>query len=146
MNKKILKPVVLVLLFMIMSCKSYTIPVDSFREQLIDSNSTNMNDATINNPLSLGTISYSTNNIDGIIVRDKDRQNKYLKNSPSLEIRVTHQNGKRYHMYFDTVILENGTLKGSRSRFIQSLNREIPMDSIIKIEVQDGGKKFKYQN
>ncbi len=61
-------------------------------------------------------------------------------------MRVTHVNGKKYHFYFDTVILENDTLKGGRSRFAKVLDRQIPMDSIAKIEVQDGGKKFDYKN
>ncbi len=146
MHKTIQLTVRLGILFLIISCKSYTIPLDSFKGQLKESNSSTMKDATINNPLSLGTISYSTNNVEGIIVKDKDGNSKYLKNSPSIEMRVTHKNGKKYHMYFDTVIIENGILKGARSRFIQGLNREIPLDSISKIEVQDGGKKFKYQN
>ena len=36
-------------------------------------------------------------------------------------------------------------LKGGRSRFIQEIRHAIPMDSIVKIQVQDGGKRFKYQ-
>ena len=47
---------------------------------------------------------------------------------------------------FDTIILENDTLKGSRSRFIPNLTRKIPFDSIAKIEVQEGGKNYNYQN
>ncbi len=128
------------------SCKSYTIPIDSFKEQLMESNSSSMKDVRVNNPLSLGTISYAANNVEGLIVKDKNGSTSYLRNSPSIEMRVTHVNGKKYHMYFDTVIIENNILKGARSRFIQGLNREISMDSIAKIEVQDGGKKFKYQN
>ncbi len=40
------------------------------------------------------------------------------------------------------LILENDTLKEGRSRFLPKLKREIPYDSIVKIEIQDGGKKF----
>jgi hypothetical protein len=105
-----------------------------------------MKEVEINNPLAFHNIKYHSNNINQIIVLDKDGKKMYLKNSPSIEMRVTHVNGKKYHFYFDTVILENDTLKGGRSRFIQGLSREIPLDSIVKIEVQDGGKKFNYQN
>jgi len=35
-------------------------------------------------------------------------------------------------------------LIGGRSRFATSLIRKIPMDSVVKIEVQDGGKKIEY--
>ncbi|WP_243472767.1 hypothetical protein [Winogradskyella sp. MH6] len=134
------------IIMLTLSCKTYTIPVESFKEQMKNTNSSNMKDVTVNNPLTYGSISYSANNIDRIIVVDKNGNSSYLNNSGSIEMRVTHKNGKKYHMYFDTVILENDTLKGGRSRFVQSLERQIPIDSIVKIEIQDGGKKFNYQN
>lgn len=133
-------------LILMLSCKSYTIPTESFREQMRNTKTSTMKDVKVNNPLTFGDISYAANNINRIIVEDKNGNETYLNNSGSIEMRVTHKNGKKYIMYFDTVILENDTLKGGRSRFIQSLQRQIPMDSIAKIEVQDGGKKFNYQN
>ena len=136
-------------LFVLISCKTYTIPVDSFTKQMIDASPENLKESEINNPL-IGNgwrnIKYYSNNVQGLYVLDKNGNELFLDNSPSIEMRVTHRNGKKYHFYFDTVILENNTLSGSRSRFISGLTRDIPMDSIQKIEVQDGGKKFKYQN
>jgi|TARA_R110001583_G_scaffold25515_1_gene92176 hypothetical protein len=133
-------------LLLFFSCKTYTIPTESFREQMIKATSSNMKDVEINNPLFFSNIKYSSNNIDKLIVLDKDGNKLFLDNSPSIEMRVTHNNGKKYILYFDTVVLENDTLKGGRSRFVQGLTREIPLDSIVKIEVQDGGKKFNYKN
>ena len=133
-------------LTLILSCKTYTIPVDSFLEQMKKANSENTKDVEINNPLTFGKIKYSSNNIDRIIVSDKTGLEMDLNNSPALEMRVTHKNGKKFIIYFDTAIIENNILKGGRSRFVQGLNREIPMDSIVKIEIQDGGKKFDNQN
>ena len=134
------------ILLLIFSCTTYTIPVNSFREQMIKVKSGNMKEVEINNPLTYHNIKYSSNNIERLIVVDKDGNKTYLDNSPSIEMRVTLRSGKRHILYFDTVILENDTLKGGRSRFVQGLTRQFPMDSIIKIEVQDGGKKFSYQN
>ncbi|MEB8345778.1 hypothetical protein OO010_06950 [Flavobacteriaceae bacterium KMM 6898] len=133
------------LLLLIISCKTYIIPTNSFREQMLTAKSENMKDVEINNPLNFGNIKYSANDINRLIVLDKDGNKMFLNNSPSIEMRVTHRNGKKYILYFDTVTLENDTLKGGPSRFAQGLRREIPMDSILKIEVQDGGKKFNYQ-
>jgi hypothetical protein len=133
-------------LFLILSCKTYTIPVDSFVEQMKNTNSENTKDVEINNTLLFGNIKYASNNIDRIFVIDKSGLEMYLNNSPALEMRVTHRNGKKFIIYFDTAILENNILKGGRSRFVQRLSREILMDSIIKIEIQDGGKKFDYKN
>ena len=135
----------ILLIVFVSSCKSYTIPVDSFIEQMKNTNS-KIKDVEINNPLIQGRIKYSANSINKIIVLDKTGLELYLNNSPSIEMLIIHNNGKRYKFYFDTVVLENNILKGGRSRFIQRLRREIPMDSIVKIEIQDGGKKFNYQN
>ena len=146
MKRNILRIIGVGIIMLTVSCKTYMIPVESFKEQMKNTNSSNMKDVTVNNPLTFGSISYSANNIDRIVVVDKNGNSSYLNNSGSLEMRVTHKNGKKYHMYFDTVILENDTLKGGRSRFVQSLERQIPIDSIVKIEIQDGGKKFNYQN
>ena len=100
----------------------------------------------INNPLLYGNLKYSANNIKTLNVIDKNGNKITIPNSPSLEMRITHKNGKKYLFYFDTIILENDTLKGSRSRFIPNLTRKIPFDSIAKIEVQEGGKNYNYQN
>ncbi len=116
---------------------------------MIAASSENMKESEINTPLignNWRNIKYYSNNVEGLFVVDKKGEELYLRNSPSIEMRVTHINGKRYYFYFDTVILENNVLMGSRSRFISGLTRNIPLDSIVKIEVQDGGKKFAYQN
>jgi hypothetical protein len=132
-------------MLLMLSCKTYTITPESFKTQLRRTDADKMKEVEINNPLSYQKITYYSNNINSLYVTDKDGNKKYISNSPSLEMRVTHTNGKKYHFYFDTVILENGTLKGGRSRFITKLSREIPLDSIVKIELQEGGKKFSYQ-
>lgn len=134
------------ILSLFLSCNTYTIPVESFREQMTKFPSSSMKEVEINNPLAYGNIKYSSNNIDRIMVLDKKGNKIYIDNSPSIEMRVTHRNGKKYIFYFDTVILENDTLKGSRSRFAQGITRELPIKSIVKIEVQDGRKNFDYQN
>lgn len=133
------------ILFLIASCKTYTISLNSFQKQLISATRENSKQVEINNPLFYKNITYSTNNISQLKVLEKKGVTSYLTISPAIEMKVTHRNGQKYHFYFDTVLLENGMLKGGRSRFVQKISRSIPMDSIVKIEVQDGGKKFKYK-
>ena len=88
--------------------------------------------------------SYNSNQIKNIYVVDKNGNKKIIVNSPAIEIKVTLKNNKKYHFYFDTVVLQNDTLTGGRSRFMPKLVKKIPFDSIVKIEVQDGGKNMKY--
>ena len=134
------------LLLIIISCKTYTIPTESFKNQFTKTENIQEKEVEINNPLLYGNLKYSANNIKTLNVIDKNGNKITIPNSPSLEMRITHKNGKKYLFYFDTIILENDTLKGRRSRFIPNLTRKIPFDSIAKIEVQEGGKNYNYQN
>lgn len=146
MNRTKFSLLSLAVFLLVVSCKTYTVPVDSFREQMIGETSENMKKVQVNNPLFYSNIRYNSNNIRRIIVTDKDGNTTYLNNSPSIEMRVTQMNGKRNTFYFDTVVLENDTLKAGKSRFAKNWRSEIPMDSIAKIEIQDGGKKFNYRD
>lgn len=127
------------------SCKTYTITPENLREQLSDTNSSTLKKVKINNPLNYGNLTYEANQVKKIQVINKKGTQETLENSPALEMRVTLKNKKRYHFYFDTVVIQNDTLSGGRSRFISGLKRKIPFDSIQKIEIQDGGKNFKYK-
>ena len=60
------------IILLIISCKTYTIPADSFRSQMINANSENMKVVEINNPLTFGKITYSSNNIKSLVVIDKN--------------------------------------------------------------------------
>jgi len=132
---------------LLFSCKTYTIPVDSFREQMTEPGSEKLREVEINNPVlySYQNIKYEANSLKSIVVVDKKGNKVKLENSPKLEMRITRKNGKKNILLFDTVIVENDTLKGARSRLIQNLRREIPLSTIEKIEIQDSGKVYKYQ-
>lgn len=136
----------LFLVLLVISCKSYTIPIESFKEQMFAAGPENMKSVEVNNPL-IGfhdNIAYKANTIQSLVVFDKNGNQTFLNNSPSIEMRITLKNGKKRIFYFDTVSIENKVLSGSQSRFINK-RRQIPLDSIIKIEVQEGRKKFRYQ-
>ena len=123
-------------------CKSYLIPVDSFKAQFNGIDSTKMQIVNTRGPA--GDIaSYPANPIDYIQCIDRKNNPFQLKNSPSIEIRVTDDTKKRTVFYFDTVYLQDSTISGDRSRFFE-YRKEIPIGNIRLIEVQDGHKNFKY--
>jgi hypothetical protein len=135
------------ILSLLFSCKNYSIPVESFREQMTVPGSEKLREVEINNPAlyTYKNIKYEANSIKYIVVVDKKGNKVKLKNSPKLEMRVTRKNGKKYILLFDTVIVENDTLKGARSRLMQNFRREIPLNDIDHIMIQDSGKVNKYQ-
>ena len=139
---------IMIVVFTMVSCKTYTITPQSFKEQFIGIDSTALKKTEMNSafPYVYGgvNVTYSSNNIKNIFVVNKKGEKEIIPNSPAIEMRVTLKNNRKYHFYFDTVILQNDTITGGRSRFMPKLVRKIPFDSIIKIEVQDGGKNMNY--
>lgn len=139
------------ILSLTLSCKTYTVPVDSFRKQMTVQGSEKLKEVEINNPTFYTSsnpdrnLNYQANTIKSIDVVDKKGNKVNLENSPKLEMRITRKDGKKNILLFDTVIVENDTLKGARSRIMANLRREIALSNIEKIEIQDSGKVYKYQ-
>lgn len=129
-------------LFGLLSCKTYYIPVESFKEQFSGIDSTKLREVYTQDPY--GYIEkYLTAPIDFIKCVDKNNNPYELKNSPSIEIRFTNNNNRRTIFYFDRVFLQDTLIIGDISRFLP-LKKTISMNSVKLIEVQDGHKKFKY--
>ncbi len=132
--------------FLLNSCSTYTIPVQSFKEQFEGMDTSKLIDVVVQGPM-YERYHYKANTISTIQCRDKDDIPSEMQNSPSIEARFTYgYKHKRVVFYFDKLYISNGYLVGCRSRFISSMTKTIPLDSITKIEVQDGKKKFTYVN
>jgi hypothetical protein len=124
------------------SCKTYYIPVDSFKAQFKGIDSTKLRLVNTRGPAG-DIVEYLANPIDFIKCVDKDNKPFELKNSPSIEIRFTENNNKRTIYYFDRIYLQDTLIIGDMSRFIR-YKKGISINSIKLIEVQDGLKNFKY--
>ena len=132
---------VFILLGMI-SCTTYYIPVESFKEQFNGIDSTSLKIVSTRGPA--GDIAkYPANPIEYVKCVDKEGNPFQLKNSPSIEMRITDNDNKRTIFYFDKVYLQDSMIIGDRSRFLY-LPKAIPIDNVKMIEVQDGHKNFKY--
>lgn len=126
----------------LIGCKTYYIPVQSFKEQFKGINSENLRTVNTHGPAG-DVVEYLANPIDYIKCVDKDNQLFELKNSPSIEIRFTENNNKRTIYYFDRVFLQDTLIIGDMSRFI-TYRKGISINNVKLIEVQDGHKNFKY--
>ena len=129
---------------MVTSCTTYYIPVNSFREQFAGIDSTKLVEVTVIGPYN-GRYRYLANPITIIQCVDKKGNPHKLTNSPSLETRFTYgYKNKKTVFYFDRIYVDSKSVIGIQSRFIESIGKTIPLDSITKIEIQDGQKNFKY--
>ena len=125
------------------SCKTYQVPVESFKQQFRGIDSSKLVEVRIMGPFGEGD-SYPANPLKTIRCVDKNNKEYQLPNGPSIEIRFTYDNNKKVIFYFDRVFVTDSTVTGIRSRFIPSMRKTIPLNSITKIEVQDGQKKYRY--
>jgi len=124
------------------SCKTYYIPVQSFKEQFNGIDSTKLRLVNTRGPAG-DVAEYFANPIDYIKCVDKNNIPFELKNSPSIEIRFTENNNKRTIFYFDRVFLQDSLVFGEMSRFVR-IRKGIPLGNVKLIEVQDGHKNFRY--
>jgi hypothetical protein len=135
------------LLFNLLSCTTYYIPVESFKQQFNGIDSTKLRMVEINVPVYIAGItsySYPANPIDTIYCVDEDNKPVKIANSPSIEIRFTDKNDDRTIFYFDTVYLQDTLIVGAESRTIPTIRDAIPLNNVKLIEVQDGKKNYHY--
>lgn len=145
MIHRIVFPVFALVVLTLSSCKTYIIPMESFRQQFFQVDSAYFNKAY---PQLTGRkYTYLVNRWDTIHCEDKHHRPAILLNGPSIEMRLTYgPDNRRTVIYFDTMYLTDSTLSGVRSRFLPSLRSTILLNSITKIEVQDGHKQIHYIN
>jgi hypothetical protein len=139
-----LAKIILFLSIILQACKTYYIPIDSFRSQLQNVNPSTMQITTTRGPLG-GLYVYPANQIQNIECIDKNGIPILLKNSPSIEIRFTDKNNKKTIFYFDRVLLSDSLIIGDRSRLIGA-QKAISINTIKLIEIQDGHKNFTTSN
>ena len=140
-NKMKNKLILIIVCFTLFSCKTYTVSPESFKEQFVNINYDLSTSISIS-----GSIHYNGYQIKKINVIDKNGKTQTLDNVPSLEMRVTLNNGERKHFYFDSVKLQNDTLTGHKSRFLPKMITKVPFSNIVKIEIQESGKNIEYRN
>lgn len=147
MKKKAFLIAIISGLFFLTSCITYYIPLDSFKQQFAGIDSTKFMDVTVKGPSLFIRYHYKANPITTIKCVDKENKPAQLTNSPSIEVRITYgYKKKRAIFYFDRIYVSNKEVIGVQSRFVDAIRKTIPLDSITKIEVQDGQKKFSYIN
>ena len=132
-------------LLAISSCKTHYIPVDSFKQQIAGWRTASLKEVTTRGPVG-DLVTYHTYPIDYIKCVDKKGNPVLLKNSPALEIRFTDTAGKKTTFYFDRLSVDDHAVSGARSRIVSSITETLPLNTIKLIEIQDGGKRYRYVN
>lgn len=137
--------IVIGVIFFFSSCKTYYIPVDSFKQQFSSFDTSNLREVDTRGPIG-DVVKYKAYPIEIIKCVDKKGNSVELKNSPSIEIRFTNNDNKRTVFYFDLLRVNETSITGVQSRHMTWIRKTIPINTIKKIEVQDGRKRFRYVN
>lgn len=132
----------LILILFFCSCKTYYIPVDSFKQQFAGMQQSQMEKVTVQGPIGERT-TYKTFPQDSVDCIDKNGTRIRLEKAPSLEIRFTDTNNKKTVFYFDRIFVTDTSVTGTYSRIL-GLTKNISLNSIKKIELQDGRKNYRY--
>lgn len=142
-NTLLISALLLGLVLFFSSCKTYYIPVDSFKQQLSGFDSASMREVTTRGPVG-DKATFKIYPIDVIHAVDKSGNPVSLANSPAIEIRITDTANKKTIFYFDLIQFDGENIIGRQSRFISSIKKTIPIASVKTIEVQNGRKNFRY--
>ena len=129
--------------FFIVSCSTYYISIDNFKQQFKDIDSNHLKMAKVVQPNGEQLV-YPSNKIDTIYCADENNKPVKLLNSPSIEIIFTDNNDVKTKFYFDTVFLQDSIVIGSTLRFLPILRDKILIKNIKLIEVQEEENDYKY--
>ena len=112
------------------NCASFTLSNESLINQL----KSNQKLKEVRNLSSLGS-SYPSNNLKRIECIDKKGNNVWMYPDKNVSFIVQKKsNHNKISIYFDTLILQNDTLFGLRSRILGGL-RKIPINDVEKISI-----------
>src|ERR1700761_3233674 len=117
MKKSLSYTVTIIAIVIFSSCKSYTIPVDSLRQQLQGIDPSKCTLILPGDVFSKAT--YRINGIRVIHCEDNDGNKHELAGGSSIEVRFTYgSDNRRMSGYFDTVFLTDSTVSFVRSRYM----------------------------
>lgn len=124
------KSILIVTILMMSSCATFTVTKESLASQLQE----NQNISKERNVSSLG-VEYFSNNLKKIKCTNKSGKEVWLYSGKNMNFKITKiTTNENLGMYFDTVILQNDTLYGLKSRILGG-KRKVAVKDIAKIEI-----------
>jgi hypothetical protein len=131
LKKSIKFTIVLAVTLIICSCSTYYLSKQSLVEQLKE----NQTIAVDKNYQIFSLIEYPSNNLRKIKCLDKDSNIVWLFPDKNTEFMIYKKSdGDKITVYFDTLILQQDTLYGLRSRLLGG-KRIIPVNDVDRVEI-----------
>lgn len=134
--KKISYYGVLAACMLLTSCATYHLSTQSLMEQFASSQTEKKINVLVAPPYFFFPGIVNGNNLRTIGVLDKHEQPQTLNVTRHMGVKITQNTGKHTIFYFDTLLLQDSTISGSKTHFFTAKIRPIKLANISKIELQ----------
>jgi len=136
MAKKISPWFLIFLTVQLMSCATYHVSTQSLIEQFANSSTEKKKIVLPIFPYTFFIDPVSGNDLKTIKCLDKSEQEKIIPVTNRTGIRITQINNSRTTFYFNTLLLKDSTITGSKTHFFNAQITPIKFTDISKIEIQ----------
>ncbi|MBS1584684.1 MAG: hypothetical protein JSS82_03995 [Bacteroidetes bacterium] len=122
--------------FLLMSCVTYHISTQSLMEQFAHAQKETKTTLFIAPPYVFFPGIVDGNSLKEIKVLDKNERAFILPVTNHTSVKITKNDGAHTTFYFNTLLLQDSTITGSKTHFFEAHIRPIKFMDIAKIELQ----------
>lgn len=116
-------------------CATYHISTESLVQQFVNTQPEKKNTYVIAFPLVI-PFSVNGNSLRTLTVLDKNGKETVIPVTYRTSVRITRNDSSRTTFYFNTLLLQDSTISGSKTHFFEAHIRPIKLKDIAKIEVR----------
>ena len=131
MNKTLLH---LTVLLSFASCATYHLSTDSLVQQMADTQPERK--YTYSPSLPFVPFSVVGNSLQRLLCVDKNGKETTIDVTNRTSVRITLADSSRRTFYFNTLLLKDSTITGSKTHFFEMHVKPIKLRDVVKIEVQ----------
>ena len=122
-------------LIAISGCATYHLSTQSLMEQFADAKHEDKHLMLFTPPFFFyGSV--SGNDIQTLKVYDKNEKEYFIYVDNHTGVRITKKDSSRRTFYFNTLLIKDSTITGSKTHFFEWQITPIKLDDILKIEIQ----------
>jgi hypothetical protein len=118
------------------SCATYNLSNQSLLEQFAGSGTEKKTIFLIVPPYIFFPGVVNGNDLKSIKCSDKNGREQVIEITNRTGIRITTKDGKKTTFYFNTLIIRDSTITGSKTHFFNAQIKPIELNKISKIEIQ----------
>lgn len=127
--KRIYYVVTFISMTILTSCASYTISTSSLSEQLTG--------GIVSKGYLLAKDAVKGNDLETITCVDKNGREKEIKVTNRTGVRITKTDKSRITFYFNTLLINDSSIVGSKTHFFNEKVKPIRFNDISKIEIME---------